>query len=83
MSVLKTYTYFNMKIAGVIGKNVVFHSRNKKQQMVCNVFCNLENATWLNYFVLYELSHEKTNNLGFRPGPTQIRLYSHRKWFEA
>ena len=21
--------------------------------------------------------HEKTNNLGFRPGPTQTRLYSH------
>ena len=26
---------------------------------------------------------EKTNNLGFRPGPTQTGLYSHRKWLEA
>ena len=27
-------------------------------------------------------SHEKTNNLGFRPSPTQTRLYSHRRWLE-
>ena len=27
--------------------------------------------------------HEKTNNLGFRPGPTQTGLYSHRRWLEA
>ena len=26
---------------------------------------------------------EKTNNLGFRPGPTQTRLYSHIRWLEA
>ena len=26
---------------------------------------------------------EKTNNLGFRPGPTQTGLYSHRKWLAA
>ena len=26
----------------------------------------------------YEPVHEKANNLGFRPGPTQNRLYSHR-----
>ena len=25
-----------------------------------------------------EPSHEKTNNLGFRQGPTQTDLYSHR-----
>ena len=27
--------------------------------------------------------HEKTNNLGFRLGPTQTGLYSHRRWLEA
>ena len=27
--------------------------------------------------------HEKNNNLGFRPGLTQTRLYSHRRWLEA
>ena len=25
----------------------------------------------------------RTCLLGFRPGPTQTRLYSHRRWFEA
>ena len=33
--------------------------------------------------VVNEPVHEKTNNLGFRPGPTQTRLYSHRRWLEA
>ena len=27
--------------------------------------------------------HEKTNNLGFRPGPTQTRLHSHTIKLEA
>ena len=26
---------------------------------------------------------EKTGLWGFRPGPTQTRLYSHRRWLEA
>ena len=26
---------------------------------------------------------EETNNLGFRPGPTQTGLYKHRRWLEA
>ena len=26
---------------------------------------------------------EKTGLWGFRPGPTQTGLYSHRKWLEA
>ena len=25
----------------------------------------------------------KTNILGFRPGPTQIELYKHKRWLEA
>ena len=33
--------------------------------------------------ITYATSHEKTNSLGFRPGPTQTRLYSHRRWLEA
>ena len=27
--------------------------------------------------------HEKTNDLCFRPGPTQTGLYKHRRWLEA
>ena len=38
------------------------------------------NTPW---FFLSEPVREKTNNLGFRPGPTQTGLYSHRKWLEA
>ena len=34
-------------------------------------------------FVVIEPVHEKTNNLGVRPGPTQTRLYSHRSRLEA
>ena len=32
---------------------------------------------------IYESRCEKTGLRGFRPGPTQTRLYSQRKWLEA
>ena len=32
---------------------------------------------------LYEPRYEKTGLRGFRPVPTQTRLYSHRRWLEA
>ena len=32
---------------------------------------------------IHEPLHEKTNNLGFRPGLTQTDLYSHRRKLEA
>ena len=43
---------------------------------VCNVFLQLSK-------MLSEPSCEKTGLRGFRPGPTQTRLYSHRRWLEA
>ena len=33
--------------------------------------------------VRYEPRCEKTGLRGFRPGPTQTRLYSHTRWLEA
>ena len=33
--------------------------------------------------LIYEPVHEKTNNLVFRPGLIQTRLYSHRSRLEA
>ena len=33
--------------------------------------------------LLNEPHCEKTSLGGFRPGPTQTRLYSHRRWLEA
>ena len=32
---------------------------------------------------IYEPRCEKTGLRGFRPGPTQTRLYSHRRWLES
>ena len=32
---------------------------------------------------VFLLLNDKTNNLGFRPGPTQTDLYSHRSRLEA
>ena len=33
--------------------------------------------------LVFEPLHEKANNLGFQPSPTQTGLYSHRSWLEA
>ena len=33
--------------------------------------------------ILIEPRCEKTGLRGFRPGPTQTRLYSHRRWLET
>ena len=33
--------------------------------------------------IISEPLHEKTNNLGFQPGPTHTGLYSHRRQLEA
>ena len=35
------------------------------------------------YIGIIEPRREKTGIRGFRPGPTQTGLYSHRRWFEA
>ena len=39
--------------------------------------------TMLDVEAINEPSHEKTNNLGFRPGQTQTGLYSHRSRLAA
>ena len=38
---------------------------------------------WFARVVIFEPVHEKTNNLGFRLGPTQTGLNTHRRWLEA
>ena len=43
------------------------------------ITCNMDGLQ----LVSYEPVREETNNLGFRPGLTQTRLYSHRKELEA
>ena len=56
---------------------------------------SLKSTTLIEYFDVWRLGievvvnvinepvHEKTNNMGFRTGPTQTGLYSHRRWLEA
>ena len=54
-------------------------------------FCEVETSLIAHYELLiaagsellHETSREKTNKLGFRPGPTQTSLYSHRSRPEA
>ena len=45
-----------------------------------NIYPFLSNLHYLAISRLfkYESSHDENNDLGFRPGPTQTRLYSHR-----
>ena len=44
---------------------------------------SLLNNLSFNIDFTFEPVHEKTNNLGFRPGPTRTGLYSHRRWLDA
>ena len=43
--------------------------------MLLSVLINLK----LIYELLYEPVREKTDNVGFEPGPTQTGLYCHRR----
>ena len=43
----------------------------------------VNNKQLVYHYVSFELLHEKTNNLGLRPCPTQTGLYSHRRRLEA
>ena len=53
-------------------------SRVTAQLLQCTIDRLLAKSNMTN-----EPVREKTNNLGFRPGPTQTRLYSHRTLLEA
>ena len=58
--------------------------------MYCLKFINVisriqmyENPSLKKKSVQFEPRCEKTGLRGFRPGPTQTGLYSHRRWLEA
>ena len=38
---------------------------------------------WRPYWLYIEPRSEKTGLWGFRPGPTQTRLYSYRRWLDT
>ena len=46
-------------------------------------FCVFVVSDDLMLFLQNEPRREKTGLRGFRPGPTQTGLYSHRRWVEA
>ena len=48
------------------------------QMIMITRLCNLDPLT-----LTYEPQCEKTCLRGFRPGPTQSRLYNHTRWLEA
>ena len=53
-----------------------------KTYVVCaHQICTL--SLLLNAETQFEPHHEKNQHSGFRPGPTQTRLYSYRRWLEA
>ena len=44
----------------------------------------IEGEVWSDHLLFtYEPRSDKTGLRGFRPGPTQTGLYSHRRWLEA
>ena len=44
---------------------------------------NVTKIAKLNLPSIYQPRYEKNNNVVFRPGLTQTRLYSHRRYLEA
>ena len=42
----------------------------------------IEDPRWNGKQLIIEPVRDKTNNLGFRPGPTQTGLYSNRRWLK-
>ena len=44
---------------------------------------NINFKTAIPLIVVNEPRSEKTGLRGFRPGPTQIGLYSHKRWLET
>ena len=68
-------------------ENCHFYSREISLYIACVCLRNgLHCLPMPPYFLcqtLYEPRSEKTGLWGFRPGQTQTRLYSHRRWLES
>ena len=75
-------------------KQNVVCSLHRENFLNCSIFFSLaliaSDLTRIPYSKLYSRAHlvfeprcEKTGLRGFRPGPTQTGLYSHKRWLEA
>ena len=58
---------------------------NKFLNATCHINTNNSMHVTLKWLgtSIFESRYEKTGLQGFRPGPTQTGLYSHRRWLEA
>ena len=54
-----------------------------KQSPICAFADPIGIKQVISIAIINEHHCEKIGLLGFRPGPTQTRLYSHRRWLEA
>ena len=66
-------------IGSVIGGRVSFASTDEHDAMDGELVCRSVAVVSLEY----EPHREETGLQGFRPGPTQTGLYSHKRWLEA
>ena len=78
-----------MQIVGFLMRRLKCQVIEPSSMLSCSLFFSLTtphpmamNLIQVGYTVL-EHVHEKTNNLGFRPGPTQTRLFSDSMKLEA
>ena len=78
--IMQTMTLIRLGGCYILHSIIYIHSYKNKMTVYClEHHVNRENG--LTY--LYEPRYEKTGLRGFRPGLTQTRLRSHRRWLEA
>ena len=67
------------------GRNIIMLDLMLFFLMDLSYFCDrlVLSLSWSETPKTYEPGCEKTGLRGFRPGPTQTGLYSHRRWVEA
>ena len=65
------------------GNPRIKHAKDENGQVTVHIINTLENHYRLFPTARFEPRCEKTGLRGFRPGPTQTGLYSHRRWIEA
>ena len=83
ITVLLPCSFFHRDKVEFISKNV--HGKlairavlNNDMKLLQSLIENKEEV-----YKVFEHVREKTNNLGFRPGPTQTSLFGHRKKLDA
>ena len=79
---------FKMEIDSdkIINKSTISEFRKNNQTHNTLSCISSAKGAWLYFntgWTLYEPHCEKTGLRGFRPGPTQTKLYSYTRWLET